>query len=293
MEQCQSESFSTSASLMEVWDAATLLQHLVEAGEQVPPELRDRILAQGERIVPALITVVEDRSLAESEAPGCGYVPLHAVDLLVELKVSAAIPALLAHVQEYEWQSLLFNRAVFALKSFGGAAYGPILEALRTNDDPEIEPVLVEILAGLGRRDGELYEILAEFARRHPEQGAMALADYGDARAVPLLHELHDGLEVTGDADGVWWSDQPIIEIAGAIGDLGGTLSAAQREKLKLAKGRRREQGTAMRAQVERALGELSSGPQAGRLGRNDPCWCGIGRKYKKCHLHLDREAKP
>jgi hypothetical protein len=19
--------------------------------------------------------------------------------------------------------------------------------------------------------------------------------------------------------------------------------------------------------------------------GRNDPCWCGSGRKYKKCHL--------
>lgn len=20
------------------------------------------------------------------------------------------------------------------------------------------------------------------------------------------------------------------------------------------------------------------------KLGRNDPCWCGSGRKYKKCH---------
>jgi hypothetical protein len=25
-------------------------------------------------------------------------------------------------------------------------------------------------------------------------------------------------------------------------------------------------------------------------LGRNDPCWCGSGRKYKKCHLSLDQE---
>ena len=23
--------------------------------------------------------------------------------------------------------------------------------------------------------------------------------------------------------------------------------------------------------------------------GRNDPCWCGSGKKYKKCHLPLDR----
>jgi hypothetical protein len=23
-------------------------------------------------------------------------------------------------------------------------------------------------------------------------------------------------------------------------------------------------------------------------LGRNDDCWCGSGRKYKKCHLEED-----
>ena len=25
--------------------------------------------------------------------------------------------------------------------------------------------------------------------------------------------------------------------------------------------------------------------PAAPELGRNDPCWCGSGRKYKQCHL--------
>jgi preprotein translocase subunit SecA len=29
------------------------------------------------------------------------------------------------------------------------------------------------------------------------------------------------------------------------------------------------------------------SGP---RIGRNDPCWCGSGKKYKNCHLARDRE---
>ena len=24
------------------------------------------------------------------------------------------------------------------------------------------------------------------------------------------------------------------------------------------------------------------------RPGRNDPCWCGSGKKYKKCHLEAD-----
>lgn len=26
----------------------------------------------------------------------------------------------------------------------------------------------------------------------------------------------------------------------------------------------------------------------ADRPGRNEPCWCGSGRKYKKCHLEED-----
>jgi methionyl aminopeptidase len=25
--------------------------------------------------------------------------------------------------------------------------------------------------------------------------------------------------------------------------------------------------------------------------GRNTPCWCGSGRKYKKCHLEVDLKA--
>jgi uncharacterized protein YchJ len=25
--------------------------------------------------------------------------------------------------------------------------------------------------------------------------------------------------------------------------------------------------------------------------GRNDPCWCGSGKKYKKCHLPIDERG--
>jgi methionyl aminopeptidase len=26
------------------------------------------------------------------------------------------------------------------------------------------------------------------------------------------------------------------------------------------------------------------------RPGRNDPCWCGSGKKYKRCHLLADEQ---
>ena len=29
---------------------------------------------------------------------------------------------------------------------------------------------------------------------------------------------------------------------------------------------------------------------EALKLGRNDPCWCGSGKKYKKCHYESDRK---
>ncbi len=28
------------------------------------------------------------------------------------------------------------------------------------------------------------------------------------------------------------------------------------------------------------------------KIGRNDPCWCGSGKKYKKCHLHRQDEDR-
>ena len=28
-------------------------------------------------------------------------------------------------------------------------------------------------------------------------------------------------------------------------------------------------------------------------IGRNDPCWCGSGSKYKRCHLNRENEPRP
>lgn len=28
------------------------------------------------------------------------------------------------------------------------------------------------------------------------------------------------------------------------------------------------------------------------KIGRNDPCWCGSGKKYKNCHEAFDRKIQ-
>jgi len=34
----------------------------------------------------------------------------------------------------------------------------------------------------------------------------------------------------------------------------------------------------------EGSAGLIASKPQSKKPGRNEPCWCGSGKKYKKCH---------
>jgi len=39
---------------------------------------------------------------------------------------------------------------------------------------------------------------------------------------------------------------------------------------------------------ISRAI--LKTPPKsAANLSRNEPCWCGSGKKYKKCHYESDR----
>ena len=38
-------------------------------------------------------------------------------------------------------------------------------------------------------------------------------------------------------------------------------------------------------------IAHQSKEPQLKTLGRNEPCWCGSGRKYKHCHMPADQNA--
>ena len=67
--------------------------------------------------------------------------------------------------------------------------------------------------------------------------------------------------------------------------------------RARVARGRRGDRGRARAARSATAVGDrggsagggsvatssASRGPRE-ELGRNDPCWCGSGKKFKKCH---------
>ena len=49
---------------------------------------------------------------------------------------------------------------------------------------------------------------------------------------------------------------------------------------------------THSRAAGERRRTQPVQTPSQQSLGRNDPCWCGSGKKYKNCHMRQDMEAQ-
>jgi hypothetical protein len=100
-------------------DAEALVRLLVEAGDQLPPRLRERILSFGMGVVPPLIALVEDEALANEEAPGGGFAPVHAVELLGELGAAEAAGPMLRVLAEAEPGTYLQEQVLESLPKLG------------------------------------------------------------------------------------------------------------------------------------------------------------------------------
>jgi hypothetical protein len=152
---------------------------------------------------------------------------------------------------------------------------------------------LCSVLASTGVKDDRVLAILVEQLTKEPVVGAGNLAQYGDPRAIPHLSRALDDYEMS-DSDHPF-ANQAVIELHAAIEGLGGELSETQQEKLRQAV----KPGDEWRAKMDEALGahsererESDSDQPRRKLGRNDRCWCGSGKKYKKCHLGSDEDVE-
>ncbi|OJH36102.1 hypothetical protein BON30_35935 [Cystobacter ferrugineus] len=120
-----------------------------------------------------------------------------------------------------------------------------------------------------------------------PFLGAVNLSAYGDARALEPLSRALDAYELEDDVADVF-AQQTVLELGFAIRELGGTLTEPQQEKLESARRLREEWNET----IDRWRGSVPERRDP-RPGRNEPCWCGSGVKYKKCHLGEDRGRLP
>jgi hypothetical protein len=231
-------------------DTRVLVRRVLEHTAKLPPELRSDILARGAEAVGPLVELLQDDSLALETAPGAGYAPVHAVELLARLRAPEGIAPLVRALSRREPGELLYDALLYGLEELGAAVVPAALEALADERTPEARFGLLSVLARSGVRDERIFTALLAQLQEEPAHGAMNLARYGAPGALEPLKRALDAYPLGEDAEDLF-ANQAIIELEAAIERLGGGLSESQREKCERARRSRHRLGTMFRRVLE------------------------------------------
>jgi hypothetical protein len=253
-----------------------LWNRLTRCGKKMPSDLRSDILALGRDIAPELISIVADDELSVAGAPGDGWLPVHAADLLIDMKAEDAVPALLSVLVRTHWDEVLHNALAVRLPELGPAVFEPGVALMETLEEEDARDDVCSVLAQLGVRDDRVFAWCLEALERDAALGAAYLADYGDEQALPYLRQAIEGFEPDWD---VAFGMMALADLAEAYEAIAGSLPddlAARAAGLQKAWEERKQ---------EQASGSPAEQPYVtpSKVGRNEPCPCGSGKKFKKC----------
>ena len=300
--------------------ARELVDQLIAAGRWPDPALLDAILARGEEAIDPLLGVV--RRDVEAWDDGSDA-PHFAVDLLGSLGARSAIPTLLERYRRSGEEMLDGVSRTLGLlggvevvepalaigrdRSLGWYPRAMALEAARraARDDPALRAQVTETLRAL------LADLVARAQDLESEEVELAaaivtdLAELADPLARDLIHAafeaeiVEDFLITPADVEGLYRA--------------GGRESAVpppwlvsyrrQHEEHQDFLDRERHRAHVRQLTQDRRPAPAAATPEdddtpltepirhtGPRVGRNDPCWCGSGKKYKKCHMRADHD---
>jgi hypothetical protein len=296
--------------------AQALVNRLVAAGEWPEPGLLEAILARGAEAREPLLEVIRREPQGWPEDAPIGF----ATDLLGSLRDPAALPDMLELFRRFDDEML--ESVYSAVGALGPAAIEPALAVARdrtlgwypramavnaairaAGDDlvsrARIAEVLREELAGFLARAEELedddFDLVSSLV--------CDLTDLADPAARDLILAAFEA-----DIVDTFMIDPKTVE---DIYRRGGEVSSDDHDDwLRHYRSQYQEHQDWLRrprpAEPRRASAEtwpsfVEPEPFAPppppetvrytehRPGRNDPCWCGSGKKYKKCHLSQDQ----
>ncbi len=297
--------------------ARELVERMAAAGEWPEPELFEQIAAEGEEAVEPLLEVV--RRPAEgwpAEAP-----LYHAICLLAMIRSPKAVPDLVGLFLRYDNENL--EPLPQALEGTGRAAVEPLLEVMR-KEDLRWYPRAVASTAAAAASEGDpalrgrvlatLREVLADslahlddLTSDQAELVSFVMGDLAEM-ADPKARDLVNAALEAGFTD---IYDREYIE---EVYRRGGLPPLKKTDQLKFLREsheahQRREREMAEAAARPRPAPPPALPPRAQetpsvaeprrpspflrderKVGRNDPCWCGSGKKYKKCHMRKDQK---
>jgi SEC-C motif/Protein of unknown function (DUF1186) len=220
----------------------------------------------GPLAIPPLIAIATDDTLhfAEEGSPAV-WAPLHAIQILGELNAAEAVQPLLPL---FTWDDDDWLGDVLA------DAFGRIGE-----------PAMVELQSRLRDRGYTIWTrarvatALATIAEHHPALRADVVATLATALDPGATRTADDSafnaLVITDLLDLHATEAVPAIRRAFAEGRV--DRSVVDEEDVS------RELALSPPLPVARTYDRRPPGRATAKIGRNDPCWCGSGKKYKRC----------
>jgi hypothetical protein len=305
-----------------------LLSELEKMGNLVPMELAQAILAKEQEAVIPLCDILQDKHYWEAEDDK-QFMPQHAVKLLGMLADPRAVPqlvdALIQACKVYDYSIIedlptVFGRigtpAIFPLEEFihfykgdnefwfprNTAADGLLAIALR--HPHEQERILTFLHELFSEKDDE--EFLG-FA-------AKSLLNFGDLSSIPVLEKafdrgIIDDYIITRDElskkrvrpPGMYNKDLLQFYDPEQVAERRTWQekireNEEKKERQAVQKLEQREKSIAIelkRLEIANWLNERKIWPLTRKVGRNEPCPCGSGKKFKKCCFALLKDLPP
>lgn len=230
---------------------------------------------------------------AELSHPKADGTAIRAAHLAHALRLADAIPVLARCVERLGDRHPLGTAAISALSRLGPSGTEALLSAFDRCRTSEVRAALAQALAWTPGEDARVRAALVRLLDEDPALAARLLAMRGEWAAVPELSKAVTRIAGDPDDDCPACTSEQLRALAVAIRALGGALSDEQWRGYDDVLARRDASFALAEHALEDALEDAmeavarGAGPAArpARPGRNDPCPCGSGKKYKKCHL--------
>lgn len=230
--------------------------------------------------VPDLIAILTDESLLATDGPEV-MAPVHAWRILAELQAVEALPSLVSLLNEIDENNddWVASELPKVFNKIGGAALD-VLEpfAVDVRNGPFARVCAFRSISEIGGNHPELRarcvegvtSMLRTYQANEKFFNASLISDLVDLKAVESLDLIREA----------YAKDRVDFDVLGDFEDaeIGFGLRTHRTTPRKL--GPIGQQFARLLEAKEKAQ-PIVAGP---KVGRNDPCPCGSGRKYKKCH---------
>jgi hypothetical protein len=259
-----------------------LLQDATADVDETAAEARSVGLDRAGEVVAHLIRAARTRRKVDTAA-------IRAAQLARELRLAAAAPALVRCLERFQPTHPLCHVAQTVLPHLGPAAVDALLPALERCEASDGRARLAEILSATPVDDDRIRAALVRMLDDDPSTAARLLADRCEWRALPDLVRAAERIQAEPIDCCDICAGEALGAIALAVGVLGGALSPELADQIDQVL----ERATAswVPATSMFTLPEKLRAAVGTRPGRNDPCPCGSGKKFKRCCLDDNARA--